>query len=175
MLTGDGKVNWETVAVATGAGALAGLTGGASLAVGGATGMSATATGALTLGSTSTVSYLGGAATEITDNYINGTSMINVHKAGAISVVGNAVGLGAGKIVEPYFKSMSTRIVQTANEGITIPSIVPGSTRTWTHGSKEQITSFNEAEFVENMAIFEEFAEGLSSTGINVANDGGNP
>jgi RHS repeat-associated protein len=171
VLTGDGKVNWETVAVATGAGALAGLTGGASLAVGGATGMSATATGALTLGSTSTVSYLGGAATEITDNYVNGTPMNNVHKAGAIAVGGNAVGFGLGKVFEPFFRSASTRVVQTASDGLRIPSIRPGSERTWIIGAREQITSFNKAEFIENMAIFEKLMENSTNTSISVVVD----
>lgn len=100
--------------------------------------------------------------------------MINVHKAGAISVVGNAVGLGAGKIAEPYFRSFSTRVTQTASDGLNIPSIRPGSEQSWTIGAREQITSFNEAEFVENMAIFEESLENFTTTLINIENDGGN-
>ena len=48
-----------------------------------------------------------------------------------------------------------TRITRTVGDGLNIPSIRPGSEQSWTIGAREQITSFNEAEFVENMAIFE--------------------
>jgi hypothetical protein len=76
-------------------------------------------------------------------------------------------GAAAGKVVEPYLKSFSTRIVQTASDGLSIPSIRPGSSRTWTIGAREEITSFNQAQFMENTAIVEKVTENIVAPVIN--------
>jgi hypothetical protein len=43
--------------------------------------------------------------------------------------------------------------------------------RTWIIGAREQITSFNKAEFIENMAIFEKLMENSTNTSISVVVD----
>lgn len=90
--TGDGKINWGTVAAATVTGAAVGATGG--LAAGavakiGLTGVEATAAVAVP---SATVAYVGGATTQVIENLANEAPMEGVHKAGAVSAAGTVVG-----------------------------------------------------------------------------------
>lgn len=76
-------------------------------------------------------------------------------------------GAAAGKVVELYLKSFSTRIVQTASDGVSVPSVRPGSSRIFTDGTREEIKSFDQTGFMVETALIEKVSENIAAPVIN--------
>jgi hypothetical protein len=76
-------------------------------------------------------------------------------------------GAGLGKLAEPYLKSAATRIVQTAIDGVSVPSVRPGSSRIFTDGAREEIKSFDETGFMVDTALIEKVSENIAAPVIN--------
>ena len=90
--TGDGKVNWGTVAAATITGAAVGATGGLAAGAVAKIGLTGIEAGAAVAVPSAGVAYVGGATTQIVENLANQAPMEGVHQAGAISAAGTVVG-----------------------------------------------------------------------------------